>query len=106
LILFFQIGEIKSRRLPNNPPAVRNQAVQDLIAGCPAAFGQILKHIDDLKFYGRPDYRWIMQTLRDHLTKNRIPERPYDFEAGAPRRPAAATPMPTPGPQAVDSYFK
>ena len=43
---------------------VRRQAIQDLLEGCPPVFGQLLKEIDEMKFYVRPEYRRIMQVSR------------------------------------------
>lgn len=95
----------------NKPIDVRKQAIRELLTGCPSVFGMVLKHIDELKFYDRPDYRWLMevcsvfftahfffksflfQTLRSHLTSSNIPEHPYDWEPGA-------------GDAAVDCYFR
>ncbi|CAK5072258.1 unnamed protein product [Meloidogyne enterolobii] len=74
------IGTFKEARLPNNPLKVRTDAVRALVAGCPDEFITILRHIDEMRFYGRPDYSWIMKMLRAYLTENRIPEHPYDWE--------------------------
>jgi hypothetical protein len=84
--------------------------VRELIDGCPAEFGKLLQHIDDMKFYHRPDYRWIMKTLRDYLNTNRIQEHPYDWELRGGARPAAGPAHRGGGggggKGAVDSYFK
>ena len=94
-----QIGEAKQKRLPDRPVEVRRQAVREIIDGCPMEFAAILKHIDNLKFYTRPDYKWIMQQLRDYLNNNNISEHPYDWEPGEHR------PVAPPRGNAVNSYF-
>jgi hypothetical protein len=81
---------------------MRRAAINELISGTPAEFGMILKHIDDLKFYNRPDYKWIMKTLREHLTANKIEEHPYDWEPGANNRQGGGGG----GGGAVNSYFR
>ncbi|CAK5026396.1 unnamed protein product [Meloidogyne enterolobii] len=97
------IGEYKKKRLPSMDLETRKAAVKSLIDGCPQEFGQVLKHIDSLKFYTRPDYKWIMKILKDYLTNNRIPERPYDWEQGGGGG-GRAPPPPSGG--AVDSFFR
>lgn len=89
--------------MPNMDLDVRKQAVRSLIDGCPAEFGQLLKHVDSLKFYTRPDYKWIMKLLKDYLANNRIPERPYDWEQGGGG--GGRAPAPARG-DAVDSFFR
>uniref|UniRef100_A0A914MT00 non-specific serine/threonine protein kinase n=1 Tax=Meloidogyne incognita TaxID=6306 RepID=A0A914MT00_MELIC len=74
------IGQFKEARLPGNQLKVRTDAVRALVAGCPDEFITILRHIDEMRFYGRPDYSWIMKMLRAYLTENKIPEHPYDWE--------------------------
>jgi hypothetical protein len=116
-----QIGEAKQKRLPDRPVEVRRQAVREIIDGCPMEFAAILKHIDNLKFYTRPDYKWIMQQLRDYLNNNNISEHPYvsflslnisdstflidNFSPHQDWEPGEHRPVAPPRGNAVNSYF-
>uniref|UniRef100_A0A914HER8 Protein kinase domain-containing protein n=1 Tax=Globodera rostochiensis TaxID=31243 RepID=A0A914HER8_GLORO len=76
-----EIGLVKVLRL-SDQPEVRQKATAELLAGCPAEFGQILTHIDELRYEDSPDYELIERILRDYLTSNKIQEHPYDWEVG------------------------
>ncbi|KAI3422031.1 hypothetical protein GPALN_012568 [Globodera pallida] len=77
-----QMGERKCRRLKTQPADIRRQARAELLEGCPAEFGQILKHIDGLRIEDRPDYEMIASLLRKCLSNNGLQEHPYDWEIG------------------------
>ncbi|KAL3117103.1 hypothetical protein niasHT_007506 [Heterodera trifolii] len=83
-----EIGRMKCRRMEGQPDEIRQQAITELIGGCPPEFTQILAHIDGLQLEDRPNYEMIETMLREHLTRSRVPEHPYDWEVG--RRNAMA----------------
>ncbi|KAL3108691.1 hypothetical protein niasHT_017606 [Heterodera trifolii] len=77
------VGEMKAvKRQKKQPEAVRRQAIADLLSGCPSEFGQVLKYIDDMKYTDKPDYDWIIATLRSSLSNAGVQEFPYDWETG------------------------
>ncbi|KAL3070748.1 hypothetical protein niasHS_000862 [Heterodera schachtii] len=76
------IGDAKVKRQKKQPEAVRRQAIADLLSGCPSEFGQVLKYIDDMKYTDKPDYDWIIATLRSSLSNAGVQEFPYDWETG------------------------
>ncbi|KAL3090425.1 hypothetical protein niasHT_028382 [Heterodera trifolii] len=76
------IGDAKVKRQKKQPEAVRRQAIADLLSGCPSEFGQVLKYIDDMKYTDKPDYDWIISTLRSSLSNAGVQEFPYDWETG------------------------
>uniref|UniRef100_A0A914ICB0 Protein kinase domain-containing protein n=1 Tax=Globodera rostochiensis TaxID=31243 RepID=A0A914ICB0_GLORO len=75
------IGQRKLRRL-DEQQEVRQQAIMELLEGCPSEFGSMLKHIDELTFEERPDYESLVTVLRYILAHNRFQEHPYDWEVG------------------------
>uniref|UniRef100_A0A183BS02 Protein kinase domain-containing protein n=1 Tax=Globodera pallida TaxID=36090 RepID=A0A183BS02_GLOPA len=76
-----KIGQMKLRRLDERQE-VRQQAIMELLEGCPTEFAAMLKHIDDLTFEERPDYETLLVILRYSLAYNRFQEHPYDWEVG------------------------
>ncbi|KAL3102160.1 hypothetical protein niasHS_003569 [Heterodera schachtii] len=77
-----EIGLYKCRRMEDQPPEVRRQAIDELTAGCPPEFTEILSYIDGLQAESRPDYEMIERLLRGYLTRKNIQEHPYDWEEG------------------------
>ncbi|KAL3077768.1 hypothetical protein niasHT_038180 [Heterodera trifolii] len=97
------IGDAKVKRQKKQPEAVRRQAIADLLSGCPSEFGQVLKYIDDMKYTDKPDYDWIIATLRSSLSNAGVQEFPYDWETG--KRNAAPGAGGGGGGGGGDSYF-
>ncbi|KAL3088945.1 hypothetical protein niasHS_009619 [Heterodera schachtii] len=98
------VGEMKAvKRQKKQPEAVRRQAIADLLSGCPSEFGQVLKYIDDMKYTDKPDYDWIIATLRSSLSNAGVQEFPYDWETG--KRNAAPGAGGGGGGGGGDSYF-
>ncbi|KAL3099267.1 hypothetical protein niasHT_028214 [Heterodera trifolii] len=97
------IGDAKVKRQKKQPEAVRRQAIADLLSGCPSEFGQVLKYIDDMKYTDKPDYDWIIATLRSSLSNAGVQEFPYDLETG--KRNAAPGAGGGGGGGGGDSYF-
>ncbi|KAL3074610.1 hypothetical protein niasHT_035683 [Heterodera trifolii] len=52
------------------------KAIADLLSGCPSEFGQVLKYIDDMKYTDKPDYDWIIATLRSSLSNAGVRNSP------------------------------
>ncbi|KAL3077770.1 hypothetical protein niasHT_038182 [Heterodera trifolii] len=95
--------DAKVKRQKKQPEAVRRQAIADLLSGCPSEFGQVLKYIDDMKYTDKPDYDWIIATLRSSLSNAGVQEFPYDWETG--KRNAAPGAGGGGGGGGGDSYF-
>ncbi|KAI1715266.1 protein kinase domain-containing protein [Ditylenchus destructor] len=71
-----QVGEYKKR--------VREPHFKcEMFYGCPREYDEILMYVDSLKFYDKPDYQRIYNTMRRALTSMGAQEFPYDWEKPA-----------------------
>ena len=69
----FQVCNFKRRvRRPEN--------YNQLFAGCPVQYAEIMRQVDTLTYYDRPDYTAIYALLRRAMIANRLQEFPYDWE--------------------------
>ncbi|CAD5225413.1 unnamed protein product [Bursaphelenchus okinawaensis] len=70
-----QVGEYKKRcRSP--------QGLQELFAGCPREYIEVLQYVDALKYYDAPNYQQVYSTMRRAFTSMGVQEFPYDWEKG------------------------
>uniref|UniRef100_F1L9R3 Tau-tubulin kinase 1 n=1 Tax=Ascaris suum TaxID=6253 RepID=F1L9R3_ASCSU len=54
--------------------------LRELMGGCPREYIEILRYIDSLRFYDKPDYNKIYKLLRRSMTSLHAKEFPYDWE--------------------------
>ncbi|VDN05356.1 unnamed protein product [Thelazia callipaeda] len=54
--------------------------LQELMGGCPREYIEILRYIDGLRFYDKPNYDKIYKLMRKALASLRVQEFPYDWE--------------------------
>ncbi|VDM24200.1 unnamed protein product [Toxocara canis] len=58
----------------------RGAASSEMFKDCPEEYAIILRYIDSLIYYKRPDYDKITQLMRGALIRNKVAEYPYDWE--------------------------
>jgi hypothetical protein len=56
------------------------QFQNELFNGCPREYAEMLKYIDGLNYYDKPDYQMIYATMRRAFTSQGVQEFPYDWE--------------------------
>jgi len=66
-----KVGEMKK--------AVRHNPIK-LLRGCPHEYEAIMRHLDSLKYYDKPNYLLIYTLLRRAMVNTNSTEFPYDWE--------------------------
>ncbi|KAI6175047.1 Tau-tubulin kinase 1 [Aphelenchoides bicaudatus] len=54
--------------------------LRELMGGCPCEYIEILRYVDNLRYYDQPDYKKIYTALRRSITALGAREYPYDWE--------------------------
>ncbi|VDK85591.1 unnamed protein product [Litomosoides sigmodontis] len=57
-----------------------DEYIKELFGGCPREYIAIMRLIDSIRYYSKPEYNKITELLRDALRNNDVSEYPYDWE--------------------------
>ncbi|EFO26813.1 CK1/WORM6 protein kinase [Loa loa] len=58
----------------------KDEYIKELFGGCPREYITIMRLIDSIRYYSKPEYSKITDLLRDALRNNNVLEYPYDWE--------------------------
>ncbi|CAG9534302.1 unnamed protein product [Cercopithifilaria johnstoni] len=58
----------------------KDEYIKELFGGCPREYITIMRLIDSIRYYSKPEYRKITNLLLDALRNNGVSEYPYDWE--------------------------
>uniref|UniRef100_A0A0R3RST5 Protein kinase domain-containing protein n=1 Tax=Elaeophora elaphi TaxID=1147741 RepID=A0A0R3RST5_9BILA len=58
----------------------KDEYIKELFGGCPREYITIMRLIDSIRYYSKPEYSKITELLRDALRNNNVSEYPYDWE--------------------------
>ncbi|VDO24777.1 unnamed protein product [Onchocerca flexuosa] len=58
----------------------KDECIKELFGGCPREYITILRLIDSIRYYSKPEYKKITDLMYDALRNNNVSEYPYDWE--------------------------